>query len=378
MIGAGWMGQVHARAYARLAHHYPQLGVRPRLVAVADPVDGARADFMARYAPERVTTDWRELLTDPRIEAVSVTAPNLLHRQIGCAVAQAGRHLWIEKPVGLGAADAQAVADAVAAAGVVAAVGFNYRTVPALARARAVVADGGIGAPTHARIALFTDYAAHPRGALSWRFTLAQGGHGVLGDLASHGVDLARYLLGDLDRLVADTATFITERPTAPPGGRHYDIVSPQAGTGTGVVENEDYVAALARARSGARVVIEASRADAGEQNRYTVEVHGSRGMLAWDFRRSDELLLSTGQDYQNQAAQIVFAGPGDGDYAAFQPASGNAMGYDDTKVAEAAHFVAAVAGRGSVVAGMADAVASARALDAMVTSAREGRWVTT
>src|SRR3954452_19387150 len=214
IIGAGWMGHVHARAYQRLGQHWPDLAVRPELVAVADPSAPAAHAF-ARAHGGATYADWHDLLADPDIAAVSVTAPNFLHREIGVAVAGAGKHLWIEKPVGLTAADAVAVRDAAHASGVVSCVGFNYRNVPAVARARGVVESGRIGVPTHARVQLLTDYAAHPGSPLSWRYAVDRGGHGVLGDLASHGVDLLRFVLGDVAAVTAQTAIHIPQRPVA-------------------------------------------------------------------------------------------------------------------------------------------------------------------
>ncbi|MFL6051548.1 MAG: Gfo/Idh/MocA family protein [Actinoallomurus sp.] len=375
VIGAGWMGHVHARAYARLPHHYPDLGIRARLVAVADTVPAQAEDFAARYAPDRVHADWPALLKDPEVEAVSVTAPNALHRDMAVAAAQAGKHLWIEKPVGLTADDARAVAEAVAAAGVQATVGFNYRNVPAVARARRLIADGAIGTPTHARVHLLTDYAAHPAGALTWRFLRAQGGSGVLGDLASHGVDLVRFLLGDLGQVVADTAVFVSRRPPAAPGGSHYAVVD-APGEPTGEVENEDYVCALLRTRGGVRVTFEAGRAEVGEQNTYGFVVHGTEGRVGWDFRRAGALEVSAGGDYLNQPAQTVFAGPGDGEYARFQPGSGILMSYDDTKVIEAAAFLRSVDEDTPHGPTVEDAVRSAEALEAMARSADTASWV--
>jgi predicted dehydrogenase len=377
VIGAGWMGHVHARAYARLRHHYPELGVAPRVVAVSDPVPTQVEDFARRFGTSRSYPDWVDLLADPEVDVVSVTAPNALHREIGVAVARAGKHLWIEKPVGLVADDARAVADAVAQAGVQATVGFNYRNAPAVARARELLRSGGIGTPTHARVHLLTDYAAHPGGALSWRFAVAQGGHGVLGDLASHGVDLVRYLLGDLAQVVADTAIFVPRRPLATPGRGHYAIVD--AGSGDvpmGEVENEDYVCALLRTQNQVRVTFEASRVAVGDQNTYGFEVHGTKGQLAWDFRRPSELVVSVGEAYQNQPATTVLAGPGDGDFAAFQPGAGNAMGYDDLKVIEAAGFFRSVLDSAPHGPTLQDAIRSAEALEAMVQSAATGGWV--
>ena len=148
VVGFGWMGQVHARAYARLPHHYPQLPLLPTLVTVSDNEADRRADARTRFGFLDDTADWRTAVRDERVQVVSVTAPNFLHREIGCAVAEAGKHLWIEKPVGLTGEDTRAVADAVARAGVQSAVGFNYRNAPAVEHARALVTDGAIGRVT--------------------------------------------------------------------------------------------------------------------------------------------------------------------------------------------------------------------------------------
>jgi predicted dehydrogenase len=383
VIGAGWMGHVHARAYLRVPHHFPDLELAAIPVAVADPVDAHRDDAVRRYGFATGYTDWRQLITDPRVEAVSVTAPNAMHRELGVAVARAGKHLWIEKPVGLGVEDAAAVAAAVAEAGVVDVVGFNYRGAPAVSAAARLLADGAIGTVTHARFWLLTDYAAHPQGVLSWRFERDRGGNGVLGDLASHGVDLVRYLLGDVDRLVSQTEVFVPRRPlqTADGAGGHYALGS---GDDLGPVENEDYLVCLLRTVAGVPVVLEASRVSVGDQNSYGFEIHGTRGQLRWDFRRMAELGLCRGGDYENQPVATLNTGPGDGDYAAFQPGAGIALGYDDLKVIEAAGFLRAVAAArngypdpgAATRATLADAVHSALALEAMTRSAATSTWV--
>ncbi|KUL33718.1 Gfo/Idh/MocA family protein [Actinoplanes awajinensis] len=325
VIGLGWMGRVHTQAYLRVRQHYPALPV-PELIAVADDVPDRAAQAAARYGFATSATDWHALLDDPRIVAVSITAPNFLHREIGAAFAGSGRHLWIEKPVGLSADDARAIVGP----GQVS-VGFNYRHAPAVQRARAILAAGGIGAVTHARFRFFSDYAAAPDAALTWRFERARGGDGVLGDLGAHAVDLVRHLLGEIDEVVAaDTAIFIPRRPE--PGGA---TTGHARGAGPlREVENDDWFAALLRVAGGARVVVEASRVATGEQNHYGFAVHGTEGMLSWDFRRMGELLVN---------GEPVFAGPGDGEYAAFQPGAGIAMSYDDLKVIEAALFLRSI-----------------------------------
>ncbi|BBJ46402.1 oxidoreductase [Streptomyces antimycoticus] len=373
VVGFGWMGRVHTQAYVRLPHHFPQLPVRPELVTVADEVPGRAEEAAGRYGFATAVRDWQEVAADPRIQAVSIAAPNFLHREIGIAMARAGKHIWIEKPVGLTADDARAVAAAVAEAGVQGAVGFNYRNAPAVQTAHAMIAAGEIGTVTHARVRLFSDYAAHPEGALTWRYERARGGSGVLGDLASHGVDLARFLLGEIDTLTADTAVFVPERarPTGATAGH-----TRATGGELGPVENEDYVSCLLRFASGARGVLEACRVSVGEQNTYGFEIHGTKGAVFWDFRRMGELGVSHGTAYQDQPVSTVYIGPGHGEYAAFQPGAANSMGYDDLKVIEAYQFVRSIAEGTAYGATLDDAVHSATVLDAMARSAERGTWV--
>lgn len=373
VVGFGWMGRVHTQAYARVRHHYPQLPLRPELVTVAEEVPGRAEEAAERFGFAHATRDWREVAADPRVRAVSITAPNFLHREIGVAMAEAGKHLWIEKPVGLTGEDARAVADAAAEAGVQGTVGFNYRNAPAVEAARELITSGEIGMVTHVRIRLFSDYAAHPDSALTWRYERERGGSGVLGDLASHGADLARFLLGDIASLTADTAIFVPRR--ARPAGATAGHALASGGE-PGPVENEDYVGCLLRFASGARGVLEACRVSVGEQNTYGFEVHGTKGAVFWDFRRLNELAVSRGATYQDQPVSTVYVGPGDGEFAAFQPGAANAMGYDDLKVIEAYRFLRSVAEGRPYGTTLADAVHSAAVLDAMAVSAESGAWV--
>ncbi len=373
VVGFGWMGRVHTQAYARVRHHYPHLALRPELVTVAEEVPGRAEEAAAQFGFASTTRDWREVAADPRVHAVSITAPNFLHREIAVAMAGAGKHIWVEKPVGLSSDDAQAVADAVSGAGVQGAVGFNYRNAPAVETARRLIAAGEIGTVTHARLRFFSDYAAHPEGALTWRYERERGGSGVLGDLASHGADLARFLLGDIASLTADTAVFLPERarPAAATAGH-----ARATGGEPGPVENEDYVSCLLRFASGARGVLEACRVSVGEQNNYGFEVHGTTGAVFWDFRRMNELRVSRGTEYQDQPVSTVYVGPGDGEFAAFQPGAANAMGYDDLKVVEAHRFLRSIAEGTPYGATLSDAVHSAAVLEAMSRSAERGTWV--
>jgi predicted dehydrogenase len=371
IIGFGWMGRVHAQAYARVRHHYPQSAQFPDLVAIADDVAGRAAEAARQFGARSAVTEWRAVVDDPDIRAVSVTAPNFLHREIGTAVVNAGKHLWIEKPVGLSFSDALAVARAAEARGVATAVGFNYRNAPAVAAARELIAGGELGEITHARFYFLSDYAAHPDGALSWRFQRARGGNGVLGDLASHGVDLVRYLLGEVESVFADTAIFIAQRPVPTGATSGHQLAS---GGHRDEVENEDYVVAQMRLASGARCALEASRVSVGEQNAYGFEIHGTSGVVAWDFRRIGELRVGTARRSKTRRSRPGTSVPVMASTRPFS-LSAMAMGYDELKVIEARRFLQSIESGSPVGATIWDAVATAQVIEAIAESVRSGWW---
>jgi len=374
VVGFGWMGQVHARAYARLRQHYPQSPLAPTLVAVADNAADTRlAQAVAAYGFTETHADWRDLVARDDLDLISITGPNFIHRDVAVAAARAGKHIWVEKPAGRDAAETREIAAAARAAGIRSAAGFNYRNAPAVERARQLIADGRLGAVEHVTIRLLSDYAAHPDAGLTWRFQNAWAGSGVLGDLVSHGLDLGRHLVGELEELICDRATFIAQRPLVGPTTDRTAVIRQGP---RGLVENEDYVSALLRFAGGARGVLESSRSAVGEQNTYGFEVHGGRGALAWDFRRMGELRVALDQDYLNAAYATRYVGPGDGELGVFQPGAGIALSFDDLKVIELHRLVQSIFTGQPQGATIEDALRAAELIGAMARSAEQRVWV--
>jgi predicted dehydrogenase len=190
LISVGWMGRLHARSYLAAGQHYPDLTYAPRLVVAADPDAGGREYATDVLGFDRAVADYSEVLADPEVDVVSICSPNFLHHEIALAAIEAGKPFWIEKPMGRGAVESREIAERAESAGLVTSVGFNYRHVPAVARARELVRSGAIGTITNVRVSFLADYSADPAGALTWRFLTARAGSGVLGDLLSHGADL--------------------------------------------------------------------------------------------------------------------------------------------------------------------------------------------
>jgi predicted dehydrogenase len=371
LIGVGWMGRVHSTSYRRCRDHFPDCPGTARLVVAADESEERAREAVDQFGYERCTGDWRRVIDDPDVEAVSVTAPNALHREIALAAAAAGKHVWIEKPVGRFPEETAEVAAAVAEAGVRSIVGFNYRHAPAVQHARELIASGALGAVDHFRSQWVAGYAASPNGALSWRFLRDQAGLGILGDLGSHAVDLAQFLLGPIASVTARTETVVRERPVPTGAGTHFAVV--ERGT-LAPVENEDVVWSILRFASGVIGTLESSRVAVGPQARYAFEVHGHEGAVAWDFERMNELLVYRAGNGDAGYARVLM-GPQHGAFGRFQPGQGLPMGYDDLKVIEASLFLASVADDQQREPGVEAALAAARVIAALQRSAASGAW---
>lgn len=369
VVGLGWMGRLHARSYRGVPERYPELRVDPRPVVAADPHEHTRQAAVDHLGFGEASADWREVLVRPDVDVVSICAPNHLHREIALAAAEAGKHFWIEKPMGVGVADSEAIARAATERGLVTAVGFNYRHAPAIAHARELIRSGELGRVTNVRAWLLADYAASPDAPLTWRYERALAGSGVVGDLLSHGADLVQYLAGRITEVTATTSTVISERPIPTRLGVGHG--GHEAGEERGPVENEDHAAALLRLESGAVGTIEASRVAHGPRAEYVVEVYGTRGSVRWSFERLNELQVADEQG----GYRTVMAGPEHGEFARFQPGAGTSMGFDDLKVIEAALFLESVLNGEQLAPSVADGWAAAAVGEAVVASADDGGW---
>src|SRR5438876_967610 len=164
------MGRLHSASYLRVPYHYPESAGVARLVVAADEVEARARQAAEQLGYARWTTNWRDVIEDPEVEAVSITAPNFMHREMALAAAKARKHFWGEKPLGRFPAETAEIAAAAGRAGIRTIVGLNYRHPPAVQYARRLIADGALGEITHFRMQFVASYSSNPQGALSWRF----------------------------------------------------------------------------------------------------------------------------------------------------------------------------------------------------------------
>ncbi len=345
LIGTGFMGKAHALAW-RTVHAVFGNDPRPRLETLCDVPREKAETLAAQFGFARATDDWREAITDARVDVVSITTPNKMHAELVIEAARAGKHIWCEKPLAVSLDDARKMAAEVEKAGVVAVIGYNYVQNPAFLHAVELLRAGAIGRPIHFRGFVDEDYQADPQSPWSWRCLGDEAGLGVLGDMTCHLVSLARRLMGEIEVLAADIQTVHASRPLAD-------------GSGRAAVENEDIASALLRFSSGARGVISSSRVAWGRKNRLSFEVHGERGMLSFDQERMNELLLYQAEGAPaEQGFKTILSGPAHPPYGLFNPAPGHSMGFQDQKTIEAGAVIDAIAGRESRAVLMNEALA--------------------
>lgn len=375
VIGMGWMGEVHSRSYRTIPDRFHGAGIQPRLVVCADPVEQRAKAAEERFGFARSTTDWRAVLADPDVEVVNIAAPNSLHLEVVRAAAEAGRHIFCEKPVGRDPEETVAAVDAARRAGVLTFVGYNYRWAPLVQHTRQLIADGRLGDITHYRGRFLNGYAGDPHGMLSWRFDREQG-LGTLSDLMVHAIDMAHMLAGPITHVTSDRETFIRDRPAATPGqGTHYDVGT--ADDPRGPVTNEDYVSALVRFAGGARGTLEACRVITGSACDMAFEIHGTRGAVRWTMERMNELevYLRDGANVADEGYTTLLSGPAHPYHRHFNPGWGVNLGYDDLKVIEAHTFLESVVSGVQGEPGFAEALAVATVQQAIVRSWDSGGW---
>ncbi len=215
MIGYGFMGRAHSNAYRKVGNFF-QTKHRPVLKAACARHEAGVKAFADNWGYESIETDWRKLIERKDIDAVDICVPNNLHKEIALAAAAAGKMILCEKPLSMNAADGEEMCQAVEKAGVPNMVWYNYRRVPAVTLAKQLIDEGRLGRIFHYRANFLQDWtisADLPQGGTAlWRLDVAAAGSGVTGDLLAHCIDTAIWINGGIRDVTAMTETFVKER----------------------------------------------------------------------------------------------------------------------------------------------------------------------
>lgn len=271
IIGSGRIGQIHAR-------NLSQLIPEARVAAISDPMAQLARQCAESFGIERVLAEPAELLADPSIDAVVICSPTHTHADLITAAAQAGKHIFCEKPIALDLATIDGALDAVAAADVKLQIGFNRRFDPGFAHAREAVAEGKIGIPHLVRITS-RDPELPP-------LNYIEGSGGLFLDMTIHDFDMSRFIIGEEISEVYAVGGALVDPAVAAVG----DI--------------DTAVITLTYARGAYAVIDNSRQAVYGYDQR--LEVFGSEGCIVVGNRSPHEGILYTRQTVQ-EAKPLYF-----------------------------------------------------------------------
>ncbi|AQL44910.1 oxidoreductase (plasmid) [Halorientalis sp. IM1011] len=356
-LGYRFMGRAHANALARLPMFFPDTPETERRILIGRD-EAALDDAADRLGFTETATGWRDAIDD--VDVFYNLAPNFLHAEPAIEALDAGVHVLCEKPLADSLDDAERMATAARESDATAAVAFNYRFLPAVARAKRLVEAGKLGEIRAFRGRYLQDWLVDPTAPWSWRLDADLAGSGALGDLGAHTLDLARYFVGDVTRVSGHTRTFVDERP------------DPE-GDGTQSVTVDDATTAQLAFENGATGTVEVSRVAPGRKNDHRIELDGTEGALRWSLERPNELLVRW-PDSRGFERELVTEA--DDPYADHWWPPGHVLGWEHAVVHENYEFLRAIAADDPYDPDFEAGLAVQRLLDAVQRAAADGGWV--
>jgi len=358
IIGTGFMGKAHAFAYRSALAAFPEIPV-PVMRMIADVNAEGAARAAHQYGFEKSSGDWRDLVNDPGIDVISITTPNTLHKEMALAAIAAGKHVHCEKPLSPNLMDSEEMVRAAKAKGVITQVGFNYIKNPMLKVAREMIAAGELGEITGFRGIHAEDYMHDPQSPWTWRID-PSGGPGVIADLGSHIIGMARFLLGPITAVNADVETVIKQRPAAKGSAESKPVLV------------DDIARLIVRFAHGFGGMIEANWVKTGRQMQLAFEVEGSKGSLAFTQERLNELkFYKAGGKAREKGFTTIEAGPQHAPYGGFCVAGGHQLGFNDLKTIEMAEFLGGIASGREVGPGFGEALEIQKVVEAAIQSSK-------
>ncbi|MCL4068358.1 Gfo/Idh/MocA family oxidoreductase [Pseudomonas sp. GX19020] len=330
LIGTGFMGKAHVFGFTSAPKVF-ELPYDLELHTVADVTVETATRAARELGFAHWTTDWRDLISNPEIDLISITAPNALHKEMSLAAIAAGKHVYCEKPLAPLATDALEMTLAAEQAGVKTQVGFNYLCNPMLRLARDMIAGGELGEIRGYRGLHAEDYMADPNGP--WTFRHDPAGGGALADIGSHALATAEFLLGPITDVMGDCMTLIPSRPDGKGGTRR--------------VEVDDVGRAFLRFANGAQGSVEGNWIATGRKMQHDFEVYGTRGALSFSQERFSELHFYSTEDAPGRRGfRRIEAAPDHAPYGRFCVAPGHQLGFNDLKAIEVEGYIRAIAGQ--------------------------------
>jgi predicted dehydrogenase len=376
IIGYKFMGKAHSNAWLQAGRFF-NVESPPVLKVACGRDQQSLREFAERWGWEHTETDWRKVLEREDIDVVDISLPQQLHCEVALAAAKAVKHIFCEKPLALTVAEAQDMVDAVEQAGVKHYLNHNYRRCPAVQLAKQLIDEDKIGRIFHWRGAYQQDWIVDPNFPLTWHLQKEIAGSGPHGDLNSHSVDLAHYLVGEIATVACLTANFVHSRPLPSKGAGTFDAGTPANSKEMGKVTVEDASLMNVEFTSGAIGSFEATRFASGRKNRNTFEIYGSNGALSFDLERMNELQYHSRfePEYAQGFRTILVTDPSHAYVGNWWP-PGHIIGYEHSFVHAVVDFIHAIEKGSPIEPNFLDGLKCLKVLEAGLQSAASGKRV--
>jgi predicted dehydrogenase len=375
LIGYKFMGRAHSNAFRQAPVFFPELPIKPVMKVLVGRNREAVKAVADQFGWEEIATDWREVVERDDIQVIDIGSPGNTHAEIAIAAAKAGKHIICEKPLANSLEEAKAMVQAAREARVTTLCNYNYRRVPAVRLAKKLIESGALGEIRHYRGTYLQDWITDPNFPLVWRLRKEIAGAGALGDIGSHTIDLCRYLVGEVTRVTALTKTFIKQRPLP---AEDMGAWGSAAGGGVGEVTVDDAALIIGELENGAVASFEATRFALGRKNYNRFEINGSKGSIAFNFERMNELEFYDGtQPNDRQGWSVILAtNAGDHDYISHWWPPGHPIGYEHTFVHAVVDFLYALDRGEQPNSDFLSGAQTDAVVDAVLKSAESGQWV--
>jgi predicted dehydrogenase len=372
MIGYKFMGKAHSNAWRQVGRFFAP-ALEPVMKVVCGRNEEHAKEAALRYGWQEHATSWEEVVSRKDIDVIDICTPGDSHLPIAVAAAENKKVVFCEKPLANTIAEAEQMLEAVERNGVVHMLCHNYRRAPAVALAKKIIEEGRIGQIYHYRGTYLQDWLVSPNFPRVWRLEKARAGSGALGDLVSHSVDLARYLVGEITEVAGTLKTFITERPLEQVRPAMKVDISP-VNVEMAPVDVDDAALSLVKFENGAVGTIEGSRFATGRKNHNRFEINGSQGSLVFDLERMNELELYI-EEGPNSGFKTILATDATHPYIAGWWPPGHIIGYEHTFTHTLLDLLKAIREQRIPSPNFVDGVRNQRVLDALEKASVSQRW---
>tara|TARA_A100001388_G_scaffold274073_1_gene257070 strand:- start:1153 stop:2283 length:1131 start_codon:yes stop_codon:yes gene_type:complete len=365
VIGTGFMGKAHSIAYSSSASVFGT-SLRPKLEIVCDLSPSRAKNRATDLGFARYTDKWQEVVNDPKVDLISVCTPNNTHAEISLSALKIGKHVWCEKPMSSSLNDSVEMVNASKLSRSKTIIGYNYTKNPIVLHAKKIIEEGKLGNLAGFFCRYDVDNEADQEKSWSWRMSKKLSGTGANGDILSHVISVAHFLIDSkISKVVGDINIV------------HKLRQDPKEDNKLKPVDNDDMVSALVHFDNGVKGHIGASRVSWGKKCGLTWEIHGTEGTIMYNQERLNEIKLYTKSDDSScNGFRTILSGPEHPFYSSFLPNGGHGLGFMDVKICELQGLLLAIENNTDTWPNFEDGLAIERVMDSIDVSSVNRQWI--